>query len=301
MIFLRDRSRVIAIASLSNAASSLTAQEVRFTPVVPGAEIPADITLAAVSGVACDSKDNLYVLQRAQPPVLCFDAGGKFLRSWGGDVIGTGHGLSVDGDDNIWVTDTVHHTLFKFNAEGKLLATLGQPDQPGTGETQFDKPTHVAFGLDGHLFVTDGYGNSRIVRYSADGKFEKMWGEPGNGPSQFKSPHAAVVDRNGRLIVCDRDNDRIQIFDRDGELLETWTGYTPFGIALDTEGRIFISDAKRQQVMQLDESGTVVNAWGAEGTGPGEMKTPHMICSDTKGNIYIAEVAGKRLQKLKRE
>lgn len=298
VIFLRDRSLVYAIAALPAAKS---AAEVRFTPVLPGAEIPPDVTLGAVSGVGCDSQDNVYVLQRAEPPVLCFDSAGKFVRSWGTGVIAKGHGLSVDADDNVWVTDTVHHTVMKFSPEGQLLATLGQTDQPGLGEGEFNQPTHVAFGPDGDLFVTDGYGNSRIVRLSADGTFEKTWGEPGNGPRQFKSPHAAVVDRNGRLVVCDRDNDRIQIFDAEGALLETWTGYTPFGIALDAEGRTFISDAKRQQVLQLDDAGTVINAWGAEGTGPGEFKTPHMICADSQGNIYVAEVGGKRLQKLKRD
>ncbi|MFO1095782.1 MAG: peptidyl-alpha-hydroxyglycine alpha-amidating lyase family protein [Planctomycetaceae bacterium] len=219
----------------------------------------------------------------------------------GSGIVGVGHGISVDADDKIWVTDTEHHTIYKFDAEGKLLTTLGQKDKPGLGDNQFNKPTYIVFGLDGHMFIMDGYGNSRIVRYSSDGKFEKTWGDAGDGPGQFKSPHAAVVDRNGRLVVCDRDNNRIQIFDREGTLLETWTGYTPFGIAQDQEGRIFISDAKRQQVMQLDDSGKVVDAWGAEGTAPGEFKTPHLICADSKGNIYIAEVAGRRFQKLKRE
>lgn len=302
MIFLRDRAKVYAIAALSDAAASTKAlAEVQFTPVLPAAEIPANITLGAVSGVACDSKDNVYVLQRAEPPVLMFAADGKFVRSFGDGMIGKGHGISVDGQDNIWVTDTVHHTLFRFDTEGKLLGTLGEADKPGLGDTQFDQPTYVAFGLDGQLFVMDGYGNSRIVRYSPDLKFEKTWGEPGNGPSQFKAPHAAVVDRNGRLIVADRDNERIQIFDRDGQLLDTWTGYKPFGIAQDADGRIFISDGNKQQIMQLDDAGAVVNAWGGPGEGPGEFKTPHLITADSKGNIYIAEVGGKRLQKLKRQ
>lgn len=300
-IFLRDRSRLYAIAAVSDAAVSQSSGEVEFQPVVPGAEIPSDIKLAAVSGVGCDSRNNVYVLQRSEPPVLCFNAAGKFLRSFGGDVIGTGHGLSVDGDNNVWVTDTDHHTVFKFAPDGTLLATLGQSDQPGTGDLQFDKPTHVAFGLNGEVFVLDGYGNSRIVRYSADGEFETAWGNAGDGPSEFNAPHAAVVDRNGRLIVCDRDNLRIQVFDREGGLLETWTGYKPFGIALDAQGRMFISDGDKQQVQQLDDSGTVVDAWGSEGTGPGEFKTPHMIAADLIGNIYVAEVGGRRLHKLERQ
>ena len=241
------------------------------------------------------------MLQRTEPPVLCFDAAGKFLRSIGSGIVGVGHGISVNSEDKIWVTDTEHHTVYRFDAEGKLLTTLGQKDKPGLGEGQFNKPTYVSFGLDGQLYILDGYGNSRIVRCSPAGKFEMTWGDEGKGPGQFHSPHAAVVDRNGRLIVCDRDNDRIQIFDRDGKLLDTWTGYTPFGIAIGADEQIFISDAKRQQVMQLDDSGAVVNAWGAEGTAPGEFKTPHLICPDSKGNIYIAEVSGKRFQKLKRE
>jgi len=301
VIFLRDRSKVYAVAKLTDAEAKVAAKDLSYTPVLPGAEIPADITLGAVSGVACDSKDNLYVLQRAEPPVLCFAPDGKFLRSWGTGLIGKGHGISCDSEDKIWVTDTVHHTLYRFDNEGKLLTTLGQPDKPGLGNDQFDQPTYVVSGLNGELYVMDGYGNSRIVRLSPDLKFEMTWGDAGDKPGQFHSPHAAVVDRNGRLIVCDRDNNRIQIFDREGQLLDTWTGYTPFGIAQDQEGRIFVSDAKRQQVMQLDDAGAVVDAWGAEGDGPGEFKTPHLITCDSKGNIYIAEVGGKRLQKLKRE
>lgn len=301
MIFLRDRGRVYAVAAVSAPGrGALSVGDVEFTPVLPAVNVPEDIKLGAVSGVAVDSRDRVYVLQREQPPVLCFNSEGKFERAWGSDIIGSGHGLSVDGEDRIWVTDTAHHTVYRFDPEGKLLLTLGETDQPGLGDRQFDKPTHVAFGLDGQIFIMDGYGNSRIVRYSPEATFERTWGDAGDGPRQFHSPHAAVVDRHGRLIVCDRDNDRIQVFDRDGSLLDMWTGFNPFGIAIDPDGIVFVSDGKRQQILQLNDSGEVVNAWGAEGTGPGEFKTPHMIACDSKGNIYVAEVAGRRLQKLER-
>jgi len=214
--------------------------------------------------------------------------------------VGTGHGLAVDPEGNVWVTDTGHHLVFKFSPEGKLLLALGQSDKPGTGENQFDKPTHTAFGSNGDVFVTDGYGNSRIVRLNSDGKFIQEWGKAGAGPGEFKSPHAAIVDNMGRLLVCDRDNQRIQIFSQDGMLLETWSGYTPFGIAIDGHGMVFTADGKLNQISQLDSKGMIVRSWGKEGVEPGQFKTPHLITADKSGNLYVAEVGGRRLQMLKR-
>jgi streptogramin lyase len=262
---------------------------------------PANVKTGAVSGVGTDSKGRVYVLQREKPPVLCFEASGKFVRSFGDDVIGMGHGLSVDADDNVWVTDTVHHLVFQFSPQGKILKTLGQLDQASEDADKFNKPTYVVFGPKGDLYVMDGYGNARVVHYREGGRNPEIWGKPGSGPLEFNAPHAGVIDPQGRLVVCDRDNNRIQILHpQTGDLVTTWTGYTPFGIAIDRQGTLFVSDAKRQQILQLDSQGHEVRAWGKEGTGPGEFKTPHLITADRDGNLYAAEVAGRRVQKLKR-
>ena len=277
---------------------AFAAENVDFLPSITFFQIPEGITLGPVSGVGADDSGNVYLLQRQAPPVMCFDRTGKFVRSFGDDLVGTGHGLAIDPQGNVWVTDTGHHLVFKFSPEGKLLLALGQSDKPGTDENHFDKPTHTAFGANGDIFITDGYGNSRIVHVTADGKFVKAWGKAGAGPGEFSAPHAAIVDAKGRLLVCDRDNERIQIFDQEGQLLEIWTGYKPFGIAMDGDGTFFVCG--NNQVSQLDIHGKIVKSWGKEGVEAGQFKTPHLMTADKDGNLYVAEVSGRRLQMLKR-
>jgi outer membrane protein assembly factor BamB len=299
VIFLRSRSHIVAVAQHAGSAAAKFDYDYQPDPSFP--QWPADVTLGPVSGVGVDRQGRVIVLQREKPPVLVFEADGKFVTSFGDEVIGSGHGLTVDGDDNIWVTDTVHHVVFQFSPQGKILKVLGKMDAPSEDADKFNKPTYIVFGAKGDLYVMDGYGNARVVHYRPGGKHPEIWGRPGSGPLEFNAPHAAVIDLQGRLVVADRDNNRIQILHpQTGELMETWTGYTPFGIAQDRAGTIFISDAKRQQIIQLDPRGREVRAWGKDGTGPGEFKTPHLITADGEGNLYAAEVAGRRVQKLKR-
>jgi len=261
-------------------------EQIEFDPVIDLLQVPGHIVLGGVSAVATDSKGQVYMLHRAENPVVLFEATGKYVRSWGTDLIGSGHGLRVDGDDNVWVTDTDRHLIFKFDSQGELLLTLGEPDQAGLEPGQFNKPTDVNFGQDGELFVTDGYGNSRVVRLTAGGEFVQTWGEPGKGPGQFNAPHAVVIDDQGRVIVGDRDNDRIQIFYPQGELLETWPGFAPFGLALDPDGVLFVADGRANSILQLDDSGNVVQSWGGtKGTAAGEFSTPHMLEEDRQGNL----------------
>jgi DNA-binding beta-propeller fold protein YncE len=295
----------IAILTLTLSLTSLmteivVAEAIDFEPSITHFEFPANMTPGAVSGVGVDQAGNVFLLQRQTPPVLCFDHTGKYLRSFGDRIVGTGHGLAVDPDGNVWVTDTEHHLVFKFSPEGNLLLALGQSDQPGCNENQFDKPTHTAFGSNGEVFVTDGYGNSRVVRFSAAGKFIQEWGRAGSGAGEFNAPHSAIVDGSGRLLVCDRDNQRIQIFSQEGVLQDTWSGYTPFGIAIDGSGTVFVADGKRNEIFQVDGDGEIVRSWGKEGTEAGQFRTPHLMTADRQGNLFVAEVAGRRLQMLKR-
>ena len=289
---------LLGFVGLLSLCPARAGEKIDFEPSITFFQLPEGVTLGPVSGVDADDAGNVYLLQRQAPPVMCFDRNGKFVRSFGDDLVGTGHGLAVDPQGNVWVTDTGHHLVFKFSPEGKLLLALGESDKPGADENHFDKPTHTAFGDNGDIFITDGYGNSRIVHVTADGKFVHAWGKAGAGPSEFKAPHAAIVDGKGRLLVCDRDNERIQIFNQEGQLLATWTGYKPFGIAMDGDGVFFICG--NNQVSQLDADGKVVRSWGKEGVEAGQFKTPHLMAADKNGNLYIAEVSGRRLQMLKR-
>jgi DNA-binding beta-propeller fold protein YncE len=139
--------------------------------------------LGQCSGLAIDSRGNLYAIHRTSPPVLCFDSTGKFLRSWGTTLIGRdpemqgAHGIRVDQDDCVWITDRARHLVRKFDPAGQLLLTLGTDGSPGTGPNQFNRPADVAFGRDGEVFVADGYGNSRVMKFDRNGKYLKTWGD----------------------------------------------------------------------------------------------------------------------------
>ena len=306
-IFLRERSRVITLAQAGSAAATAAAPQFDFDyEVDPSFPIwPAHIKQGPVSGVAVDSKGHVYAFQREKPSVVCFDASGKFVNSFADDLIGDGgkgaHGISVDAEDNVWLTDTVHHMVFQLSPQGKLLGALGKMDQPSEDLDKFNKPTFIVFGPNKNSYVIDGYGNSRVVHYR-DGKHPEAWGKAGMGPLEFNQPHTGVIDSQGRLVVLDRDNLRIQVLNaQTGELLETWTGYKPFGIAMDQKGTLFISDSETSQILQLDAHGPRVRGWGKNGSAPGEFKGfAHLITADRNGNIYTAETGGQRVQKFKR-
>jgi len=268
-----------------------------YRPVPGWPKLPDDVQLGPVSAVAVDREDRVYVFHRGKRPVLVFDRDGNFLRSWGDDQVKTAHGLRVDRDGNVWVTDIGNHRVLKFDAEGKLLLALGKKGEPGEGPDRFNKPTDVAVGPGGEFYVTDGYGNSRVAKFSREGKFLKQWGKKGSGPGEFDLPHAVVLDGQGRLYVGDRENDRIQVFDTEGRFLAQWKeGGAPFGLALG-EGRLFVADGRANWVKVLDLEGRALGRWGEKGSGPGQFNMPHMLCVDSRGAVYVAEVNGRRVQK----
>lgn len=277
--------------------------------------------LGPCSGVDIDSRGNVYVIQRKTPPILCFDASGKLLRSWGTALIGRdpnmvgAHGLRVDKDDNIWTTDRDRQLVRKFDQTGKLLLTLGTEGIAGTGPNQFNRPTDVAFGPAGEVYVADGYGNSRVVKFDRAGRFLKTWGEKGSAPGQFDLPHTIAVGPDGRVYVGDRYNSRIQIFNSEGKLQEVWPGFVPCGMAFDRAGNLFVVDGV-SKVLQIDRRGGIVKSWGLEarelGLLPGQRTVPaipspggfrfvpHLMAVDAQGNLYLADVSNQMLHKLER-
>jgi DNA-binding beta-propeller fold protein YncE len=262
-------------------------------------KLPNDWSLGACAAVAVNGKGEVFVFHRGRHPILCFDASGRYLRSWGDDLIGSAHGLRIDGNDDVWVTDIGNHRVYKFDAQGKVLLALGT-GKPGDAPDQFNKPTDVAFGPDGEFYVSDGYGNSRVLKFSPSGALLQAWGTPGKAPGQFHLPHSIVIDSQSRVLVGDRENDRIQIFTREGRFIDAWPGFAPYGLALDAEGTLLVADGRANQVLRLDSTGKVAGRWGAKGKAAGQFDLPHMLCFDAAGAVYVAEVGGQRVQKLLR-
>jgi DNA-binding beta-propeller fold protein YncE len=273
-----------------------SAEPVGFTSVGSFGKFPDDVQLGPTSAVAVNRQGEVYIFHRGKRPIIVCDSQGNVLRSWGDDLIGSAHGLRLDRDENVWVTDIGNHRVFKFDPQGKLLLTLGT-GKPGDALDQFNKPTDLAFGPQGEVYVTDGYGNGRVMKFSPSGALIQTWGKIGKSDGEFRIPHSIVIDRQGRLLVGDRENDRIQVFDVDGKLLAIWPGYAPYGLAFDAAGRLFLADGRARQVLQLDENGQVVARLGRPGKADGEFELPHMLAFDRQGDLLVAEIGNNRLQK----
>ena len=191
----------------------------------PKNTMPKGWYFGRVSSVAVDADGLVYVFHRGEvaDPLVVFDGEGKYVRSWGRGMFGNEHGLRVDSDGNVWVTDNGDHQVIKFDNKGKRLLTLGVKGESGEDDKHFYRPADIAFGPDGSVYVADGYGNARVVKFSPEGKYITAWGKHGTGPSEFNIVHSVAVDSKGNVYASDRENNRIQIFDSNGKLLRMWT------------------------------------------------------------------------------
>jgi len=277
--------------------------------------LPDNFVLGQISGVAVDSHNHVFVFNRAEnswaadkshpipsPTILCFDgATGKLLTSWGENRFLEPHGMRIDRSDNIWVTDRGLHQVFKFSHDGKLLMTRGTERVPGLDGTHFNKPTDVAFAADRSFYVSDGYGNSRIAKFSADGKFLLDWGHKGDGPGEFNLPHNVVVDAQGRVYVADRMNVRIQVFDADGKFLNAWKSEElgrPWGLAIGPDGLLYMVDGgdlkpgppDRGRILKLDLNGKILAKWSRFGNYDGQIYWGHDIAVGKDGAVYVGDV-----------
>lgn len=287
--------------------------------------LPANRVLGPCSGVAVNGKGEVLVLHRGnrgtdakgltpvrEPVVEIFDgATGKLLREWGAGLFVVPHGISVGPDDHVWITDTGTSQVFEFAPDGTLLRTLGERGVPGADSTHFDRPTDVAPMADGSFYVADGYGNSRVARFAADGKLLFQWGTRGTGAGQFNIPHALAVDAKGRVYVADRVNDRVQVFDAKGRYLTEWKSTAigrPFGLALLPGSRIAILDGGSNPGKVPDHDGVTiatldgrqVEHFGRMGNQDGQFWIAHDIAADRAGNLYVVDIAGQRVQKFAR-
>jgi DNA-binding beta-propeller fold protein YncE len=296
---------------------------VGFAVVEGWEQLPPGYVHRDVAGVAVDGEDRVYLICRGDHPIIVYDQQGNFLGSWGeGLFTYRTHGISVGPDGTLYCTDDGNHTVRRFTPDGKLLLTLGTLGTPSdTGYDgkntatvsrpggPFNRPTNLAVGPRGHLYVSDGYGNCRVHRFSPTGTLERSWGTPGQGPGEFYLPHGIAVAADGRVFVCDRENDRIQIFSPDGEYLSEWTDtQRPTHLVFDPEGRAYVSElwwhpgqtsgrhgpiqtARPGRVSAFDRDGRVLARWGTpDATAPGSFAAPHGIAVDSRGDLYVSEV-----------
>jgi DNA-binding beta-propeller fold protein YncE len=218
------------------------------------------------------------------------------------------HGLSIDGHDNVWLTDVALQQVYKFSPEGELLLTIGERGVAGNDERHFNRPTAVAVAGDGSFYVSDGYRNSRVIKFSADGKFLFQWGTKGSGPGQFDLPHWVALDAAGRVYVADRENQRIQVFDSAGHYLAQWAGEQfgrPYAITVDRSGKAYVADGGDQPDGPPDRSawvlsgsdGTPLIRVGRFGNNDGQFEMAHSIAVDAEGSVYVGDITGARVQK----
>ncbi|MGI9427104.1 MAG: peptidyl-alpha-hydroxyglycine alpha-amidating lyase family protein, partial [Bythopirellula sp.] len=204
-------------------------------------EKPDEYEWAAVPGIAVDQQDRIWIFTRSNPPVQVYSADGKLIRAWGEDVIETAHHLKIDHEGAIWVADIGKHVVLKFNPQGEVLMTIGTSGVAGEDETHLNKPTDMAIAPNGHVFVSDGYRNNRVVHFDANGKFVKQWGTLGTGPEEFSLPHAIAIDSTGKLYVADRNNARVVVYNQSGELVDRWEDLVvPWGFWVTSSDDIWV-------------------------------------------------------------
>ena len=198
--------------------------EHRYRVVENWAKLPDGWNLTDVGAVAVDSKDRIYVFNRGEHPMVVLNRDGSFIKSWGEGLFTRAHGLHIDADDNLYCTDDGDHTVRKCTTDGKVLLTIGIPGRPApfmSGEP-FHRCTHTALSPKGEIYVSDGYGNACVHKFTPDGKLIKSWGEPGTDPGQFNLVHNIVADADGWVYVADRENHRVQVFDGNGKYETQW-------------------------------------------------------------------------------
>ena len=292
-------------------------------------KLPGTLTLGNPTGLGLDTNQNIFIFHRAgrewpllgsmpgtyidRETILMVDnESGKILNSWGRNLFIMPHGLTVDKDNNVWVTDVGLHQVFKFSHEGRLLMKLGEAKVPGNNATHFNQPTDVAIANDGSFYVSDGYGNSRIIKFSANGKYLFEWGKKGSSEGEFNIPHGICLDDNENVYVADRENNRIQVFDPTGKFLKQYSNKdfgNIYSVIIDrSDKKIFAIDDltflkikhRGSDVIILDTSGIVQTRFGRSGFYNGPVCWYHDIAVDNQQNIFVGDISGNKVQKFKK-
>jgi DNA-binding beta-propeller fold protein YncE len=266
------------------------------------------------TGIVTDSRDRVFLFNRSDHPLIVLDADGSYYTSWGEGVLSSAHGMFIDRQENIYLPVMNSHVVLKYSPSGNLLMTLGTWDQPSdTGWSgnysdpvkqaagPFHRPTDVAISPAGDLYISDGYGNARVHRFTADGELQMSWGVPGKtAPGEFHVPHGVWVHTDGRVLVADRENNRVQIFSPQGEFLTQWTDLArPCDIYIDADEAVYVPELDGLiTILSLD--GKILARWTSP-TGTGEGDGGHAVWVDSHGDIYLNQnQEGRRLLKYRR-
>jgi len=291
-------------------------------------KLPDGSNILDVPGIAIDSEDRVYVFSRDKQEVFIFDSEGNFKSTIGKKIIfDRPHGAYIDSDDSLYLIDDDGHVIKKFSSSGKLLLTLGSQGESSDsgcinrdyrtikrGAPPFNYPTNMAISSIGDIFISDGYGNARVHRFSPDGELILSWGEPGEKSGQFNLPHDIAISNDGRVYVADRENSRIQVFDQKGNFITQWTDLNrPCGLHIDKDNNVYVaelgkrvgrfdlnykaglpdfpSDVLWSRLSIYDLEGKLITRWGeADYRLPGSFFAAHCVCTDSKGNLYVGEV-----------
>ena len=262
----------------------------------PGwARLPAGMEFQTPSAVAVDSQDRVYVFQRHGPPILIFDSGGGFLTAWPrrDGELEDAHHIYIGPDDGVYLADRDAHQVLKFTTEGELVMALGHRHNAAL-QAPFNHPSDIAVAPSGEIYVSDGYGNSCVHRFTEGGDYISSFGAPGRGPGEFLVPHSIRIAGDGRVYVCDRENNRVQVFSQDGEFLDQWTDFKgPMGIHIDADQTVYVTD-QVPRISILDLDGKLL----ARGR---TFEYGHNVYTDSRGDIYAVDVANQRVQKFVRQ
>lgn len=293
-------------------------------------KLPDNYELGNPTGIGIDTNQNIFIFHRggrewpligSMPDTYISDKTiveidrntGKVIHSWGDNLFIMPHGLTVDKNDNVWVTDVGLHQVYKFSHEGKLLMKLGEAKVSGDDKSHFNKPTDVAVARDGSFYVSDGYGNSRVIKFSPTGKYLFEWGKKGNKEGDFNLPHAITLDDRENVYIADRENNRVEVFDSAGKFIKQWTD-KDFGrigsvaynekqknfVAVDDATSFFKMKHNGSDIILFDTAGNFIEKFGKNDLKMKNIKCwYHDVVVDDEGNIYVGDILGNSVQKFR--
>jgi DNA-binding beta-propeller fold protein YncE len=287
------------------------------------AHLPEGMEMPAAS-VYGDSQDRIYCFNRApEHPIVVFDKDGNYLDSWGSGLFTFPHAIYLDADQNVWLVERNDHLIMKFTRTGEHIMTIGtkgqrsdtgfDPSYLGSdahklvthGGGPFNMPAGVAVAPSGDVFIADGYGNCQVHKFTADGQLVMSWGDPGSGPGQFMLPHGVWIDSRGRVLVADRENDRVQVFTQEGEFIGVWPTpmVGPAVLYVDNKDTVYVAEHNGGNISILNLDGELLARWGSP-----NYRSCHGVWVDSHGDLYVVQpgedaagVGGRKVVKYTRK